>query len=267
MKISRLKNTVIVILALANAVLLVLLLTRRAQERAARERTVEQLILLYAESGVELPRELVPLNALRLSAAEPARSLDSEAAFASALLGACSMENVGGGIYRYVGESGQCLIRSSGAVEAELERPVDDPAAFAESLFSAYGYLPLSVDIRDGSGTADGVCTLGNTTVFNAKLSLAFRNGRLCAAEGVLTPGVEPAAHGEGISGVTALVRCLDYSRSSGEVFTAVTGVAGGYLLQSTTSASLRLIPAWQITTDVANYYVNAMTGEVSRET
>ena len=266
MKSSRIKSTVIAVLALVNVCLLILLVSRRTQERAARSHTIEQLTRLYRESGVELPASLVPVEELRLAAADPARDLSAEAAFAEALLGPCVSEEVGGGIYRYVGQSGQCLMRASGAVEGAPDRAVDDPEAFLTSLFSAYGYVALYSDLSDGSGTVVAVRVLPDATVFNAELTLTFAENRLLSAAGFFIPPVEPAGErGSGITGVTALVRFLDYSKRSGEVCTAITGVRGGYLLQNTASVSQRLIPAWRVDTDISQYYVNSMTGEVTR--
>ena len=266
MKTSRLKNVIIAILALVNAFLLVLLISRRAQERAARDRIETQLIALYAASGVELPAALIPQEGSHLSSVDPARSLSSEAAFAEAILGACASEDVGGGIYRYEGEAGQCLLRSGGAVEAVLDRAVGDPETYFETLFSAHGYAALSSDVDLGSGTVVAVRMLPTGMVFNAELVLEFSQERLLSVTGSFVPPVEPVERGEGVDGVTALVRFLDYSNASGEVCTAVTDVRSGYLLQSTASASQRLIPAWCITTDVNQYYVNILTGEVTRE-
>ena len=266
MKTARLKNIIIAILALVNAFLLVLLVSRRAQERAARDRAVTQLVQLYAASGVELPSSLVPSGETRLSPVDPARSLGDEAAFAEALLGPCAAEDVGGGIYRYAGEYGQCLLRSSGAVEAALDRPVDDPEEFFEALFSAFGYGALSSTLNNDSGEVVAARMLPSATVFNAELTLTFSESRLLSVTGSFVPPVEPGERGEGLDGVTALVRFLDYSNGSGEVCTAVTDVRAGYLLQSTASAFQRLVPSWCVTTDVNRYYVNMLTGEVTRE-
>ncbi len=264
MKPSRLKNIVIVILALVNVFLLALLAGRRIQERAARSRAVTQLVALYAADGVTLPAELIPKETPHTAAAEPARSPETEASFAAALLGACEQEDVGGGIYRYRGDAGTCLIRASGAVEAELALPIEDPEAFFEGLFGAYGYAALSSDVQDGSGTVTAVRMLPDGMIFNAQLALRFTGGSLVSVSGSFVPPVDPLDGSGGLDAVTALVRFLDYSRGSGEVCTAVSGIRSGYLLQNTASASQRLIPAWCIETDVNEYYVNILTGEVT---
>lgn len=265
MKTSRLKSTVIAVLALVNAFLLVLLLSRKQQERAARERAGAQLVQLFAAGGVELPASLVPMRPARLASVEPARDLNAEGAFAAALLGVCESEDVGGGIYRYDSSVGQCLLRASGAVEASLERDVEDPEAFAERFFDSFGYAALSSDLSGGSGTVVAVRMLSGVMVFNAELHLTFSENRLVSVSGSFVPPAEAGGYGEESDGVTALVRFLDYSNGSGEVCTAISDVRSGYLLQSTASAAQRLIPAWSVTTDVAKYYVNSATGEVSR--
>ncbi|MCR5826718.1 MAG: hypothetical protein K6G54_09135 [Oscillospiraceae bacterium] len=267
MKTSRLKNVVIAILALVNVFLLVLLAGRYAQERSVRLRTEEELIRLYTDAGVTLPAALIPRELPHLAAAEPARDPSAESAFAETLLGACAEEDVGGGIYRYRGERGTCLFRSSGSLEAALERSVGNRESFCGNLFTANGYELLSSDVQpDGTGTVVAARMLPNGMVFNARLLLRFYRGSLISVTGSFVPAVEPGEGGTGMDGVTALVRFLDYSRGSGEVCTAVTEVRSGYLLQSTASAAQRLIPAWCITTDVNQYYVNMLTGEVTRE-
>lgn len=267
MKTSRLKEIVIVLLSLLNVFLLTLLVSRRLEERAARDRRVTQLVTLFDSAGVRLNAELVPEEEIRFSPVEPARDLDSEALFAGTLLGTCDQEDVGGGIYRYVGESGQCLLRSGGAVEASLSRDVGEPEAYCESLFARFGYVPLSAEVREGDGTVTGVKMPAGIRIFNAQLTLSFSDGALTEVSGSFVPAFEPGRRGGGLDGVTALVKFLDYMRGSGEVCTAVNAVGGGYLLQSTASVPQRLYPVWCVETDVFRYYVNIVTGEVSRET
>ena len=62
-----------------------------------------------------------------------------------------------------------------------------------------------------------------------------------------------------------ALVRFLDYRNASGAVCTGITWLSAGYLMQSTTSAPLQLVPVLRVDTDVYSYYVNIVSGEVSR--
>ena len=264
MKTSRLKSIVIVILALANAFLLVLLIGQGAQERAARAYTASQLVQLFRTNGVSLSASIVPLESDLFAVVDPARDPSAEAAFAEAVLGPCTAEDVGGGIYRYVGETGQCLFRASGAVEASLERDAEDPETLARELLTAGGYQLVSADLANGSGSISAVRALSETLVFNAGLELVFSQNRLVSVAGSFVPAASVGHTDRGINAVTALVRFLDHSSESGEICTAVTAVHAGYLLESTAALPQQLIPAWRITTDVSQYYVDMRTGEVS---
>lgn len=264
-KTSRLKNIVIAILALVNVFLLALLAGRAVQERAERVRAEEELLRLYAADGVTLPAALIPRKLPRFAVTDLTRDRNAEASFAEAILGACAAEDVGGGIYRYRGEWGACLFRSSGSLEATLERPVGDWDTFCENLFSVYGYAETTSDVQpDGTGTVSAVRILPSGMVFNALLMLRFYRGNLISVTGAFVPDAEPVESHETVDGITALVRFLDYSRGGGEVCTAVTDVQSGYL--RTASAVQKLIPVWCIVTDVNRYYVNRTTGEITRE-
>ena len=117
MKASRLKTIVIVILLLVNAFLLFLLLSRRAEQTQAYERTVEQLCVPFERSGVSCDRVLLPKDSDMYSVSLE-RDSARETAFAEALLGDdISVLDSGGGVSRYSGELGSCSIRSGGAVE------------------------------------------------------------------------------------------------------------------------------------------------------
>ena len=59
MNTARLKNIVILILLLANAFLLVLLFSRRAEENAAHERSVAQLTALLSADGIAFDSALL----------------------------------------------------------------------------------------------------------------------------------------------------------------------------------------------------------------
>ena len=265
MKTSRLKNIVIVILLLVNAFLLVLLLSRRAEQRAAYERSVDQLVALFGANGVVLDPAVLPADSALLSAALD-RDANQETAFASALLGTASVSNSGGGVCLYTGEYGQCSIRAGGAVESALSRPVEDPDAFCRSLFKAFGYTLTRSQLANGSGTVSGTRTTASSPVFNASLTLSFSSGNLTSVSGIFLSTLTEGRRSDGIDALTALVQFLDYRSASGLVCTQILSVESGYLLQSSAPSPLRLLPVWRITTDVNSYYVNCKTGEITRE-
>lgn len=266
MKASRLKTIVIVILLLVNAFLLFLLLSRRAEQTQAYERTVEQLCELFARSGVSFDRALLPENS-DVYALSPERSSTREMAFAKSLLGDdVSAFDSGGGISRYSSSLGSCSLRSGGTVDAVLSRPLDDAAQFSRELFRSFGYEEVSSSLNGGSGSVTGMRRGKNGPIYNAALTLTFSDSTLTGVSGTFLSDLDEGRRTDGLDAISALVRFLDNCGVSGVVCTEVSALDSGYLLQSSASAPLRLIPVWRITTDVNNYYVNCKTGEVTRE-
>lgn len=266
MKASRLKTIVIVILLLVNAFLLFLLLSRRAEQTQAYERTVEQLCELFARSGVSFDRALLPENS-DVYALSPERSSTREMAFAKSLLGDdVSAFDSGGGISRYSSSLGSCSLRSGGTVDAVLSRPLNDAAQFSRELFRSFGYEEVSSSLNGGSGSVTGMRRSKNGPIYNAALTLTFTDSTLTNVSGTFLSDLDEGRRTDGLDAISALVHFLDYCGVSGVVCTEVSALDSGYLLQSSASAPLRLIPVWRITTDVNNYYVNCKTGEVTRE-
>lgn len=266
MKASRLKTIVIVILLLVNAFLLFLLLSRRAEQTQAYERTVEQLCELFERSCVSFDRALLPKSsAVRTLSLE--RDESREADFAREILGkdAASFD-AGGGVMRYSSDLGSCLIRSGGAVDAVLSRPVEDAEGFCRGLFRSFGYEEVSSSLSGGSGSVSALRRGKDGPVYNAALTLTFTDGSLTAVFGTFLPALTDGQSASGVDAVSALVHFLDYCSVSGVVCTEVSAVESGYLLQSSSASPLRLTPVWRVATDVNNYYVNIKTGEITRE-
>ena len=102
-----------------------------------------------------------------------------------------------------------------------------------------------------------GLCTIAIFT---------FSGSTLTTVTGTFLPPIDTSESGEtALDAVTALVRFLDYRNASGAVCTGITWLSAGYLVQSTTSAPLQLVPVLRVDTDVYSYYVNIVSGEVSR--
>lgn len=263
MKTSRLKNIVVVILALVNVFLLALLLVQRAQERAAYARRADELVTLCASSGVTLDASVLPRDGAT-GTFDLTRDPTGERSFADALLGSTDSIDSGGGIYRYYNADGSATFRGAGSVSVTCTRAVDDIDAFCKTLFADFGYRETQRELSDGTGTVTAVRRVDGADVFNATLSLTFAYGYFRGAEGTFLPDTVGSGTAE-LDAVTAIVTFLDYRNSTGLLCTEITGVQGGYLLQSTASAPLRLAGVWRIDTNVASYYVNQTTGDVTR--
>ena len=248
MNTARLKNIVILILLLANAFLLVLLFSRRAEENAAHERSVTQLTALLNADGIAFDSALLDGLPDTVLSVQPARDLAAEQALAEGIIGSVTS------------------IDSGGALEAAVSRAVDDPAEFCADLCVPLGYRTFDV-LSDGARTVVTASRfVGELEVCNASLIFTFSGSTLTTVTGTFLPPIDTSESGEtAFDAVTALVRFLDYRNASGAVCTGITRLSAGYLMQSTTSAPLQLVPVLRVDTDVYSYYVNIVFGEVSR--
>ena len=267
MKASRLKNIVIVILLLVNLFLLFPLIYRHMQERSAYERSVSELTELFESNHITVSPSVLPQQ-FPAAVPELIRDTDQEKAFATALLGPLFQRDVGGGILRYYNENGVCLVRSNGAVDAQIYQIDGDPEQLCAAICSSFGYEIVRSDMHDRVGSIVLVRMIGGARICNATLTFTFRDEGSASVAGSLLTAYSEKERTDGMDAVSALVRFLDYRNSPGATFvcTAITGLESGYLLQSTTTEPLRLVPVWRVHTDVSNYYVNCLNGDVTRE-
>ena len=95
-------------------------------------------------------------------------------------------------------------------------------------------------------------------------VSFSISGGRVASVSGTHLPQAGQTANGNGaLSALDALNAFLG-TVQSGAVVTAVTDLYLCYELQSTTATPMALVPAWCVSTDTADYYVNCYTGAVS---
>ena len=65
----------------------------------------------------------------------------------------------------------------------------------------------------------------------------------------------------------TALLRFMEGVLERGDVCSAVESMEPGYRLTQSFSSVVRLEPVWLVSTNAADYYMNAVTGQISRLT
>ena len=262
MESYRLKNIIILILALLNVCLLGTLAMRTSAEHASRRQAREQLVALYAAAGVSLDEHLIsnetPPSALTLT-----RDETEEQSLAGYLLGGTPVRaDQGGGIFSYTGEYGAAQFRSNGSFDAVCDRPLEDPEAFLREFCSTYGYQEVSASPEEGTVTVTQYYQ--DYPVVGCSVTFTLEGGTLKRIIGTHLPDSAATAVGEEpLSALSALTAFLNTIRE-GAVGTAVTDLHLCYELQSTTTALMTLSPAWCVTTDTASYYVNCLTGAVT---
>ena len=266
MESFRLKNIVILILLILNLFLAALLVNYRLQGARARQNLLDELNALFTANAISLSEDL-ELDTPPLASLSVQRNLDKEAEIAATLLGeSVEAQHQGGGIYSYTGSMGTVHFRSGGNFDyVPLGQSVEDPQAFCDQLFEAYGYRPAEV-FSDESGTSyTATQYLGETAIYNCTLTIQFLDGQLLSLSGSYVSTASTTPTPTSLTAVDALVQLLDYRNATGMVCNSVQDIQPVYELQSGPSASLQLAAKWQITADAYQYYVDCNTGNVVR--
>lgn len=261
----RLKNIIILILALLNLCLLGILSMRISAELSSRRQAREQLVSLFAAAEISLDADLIsdetPPASLTLT-----RDEAEEQSMASYLLGGTpARADQGGGIFNYTGEYGAAQFRSNGGFDAVCDRPLEDPESFCREFCKTYGYEEMTVSLDNGTGVVTAVQYYQDYPVVGCSVTFTLEGGTLKRAIGTHLPdSAATATAGEApLSALSALTAFYNTIRE-GAVGTAVTDVYLCYELQSTTTALMTLAPAWCVVTDTASYYVNCISGAVT---
>lgn len=262
----RLKNIIILILALLNGFLLFSLAQRRVSEQRAFRRTAEQMVALFAGDGMTLDPGAIsrddPPGGVTLT-----RDTALEERAAAFLLGdALTASDQGGGIFYYAGAAGEALFRSSGGFEASGTLAEGEGAAeLCRDFCREFSYELPGAWPEGGSGVLTAAGRYGGLTVFNCVVTFTLENGVLTAVSGVLLPesGTLLASEETPLSAAGALIAFQKMRRENTVVASAITDTRLCYELQISGSA-MSLTPVWRIVTDTEDYCVNCFTGAVT---
>ena len=266
----RIKNLILLILALAVCFLLLAVVPGKLsaqREESALHRGLTELLASY---GVSIdPALLTPgetLYAIELGEA------DASAA-AEALLGEAAEADSSSTRYEilYSADSGSVFSRS-GALHAELSAAVGGRSYEQDMQRRLRGMGYTVWQTQPAVRQADGVYALGveqallGMPVFGGTLTFTYQDGALRAADGVVYPesgSIARVSEEACISCADALTQILASRDALGWVGSQITGMQQGYLHSETATSALRFTPVWRVETDTTVFYVNGITREV----
>lgn len=269
MQSSRLKNIIIIILALVNLFLLGSLLSRQHAQQESRQRIREQLVALFAADGVSLPADVISFQP-PLTGGTLVRDVEHDRAVAACLLGeGLTYADQGGGIYAYESDRGAAIFRSNGSFDATIHSFAEpnDSAILAEKICESFGYQNHITDtISETEFIGTAVRYFNGYPVNNCTLSFHYLDGVLSVSGTVLPDSLSVSGNSTTpLSATSALTAFLNARRESGTVVSSVEEMYPCYELQSTAASAMTLIPSWCIAADNGLYYVNCHTGLVTR--
>ena len=267
----KIKNFIILVLALVNAALLGLLITDAARERSIAAEAVGGVVEQLASHGISVSED-ADLSARSLPTLSVARNLESEARAVSNLLGGVSVSDQGGNIMFYSGSLGEARFRGTGGVEILLHSGEfgsgGDVLGAARSFASRLGLEtlpePLSWDIdpETNEGSLELGCCVDGVRVIDSTLLFTVAAGEIRLVYG--TRPLDDTAAETGRSSVdvpTALMRFLSLVLERGQVCSRIDELELCYSMSANAAGEGELTPVWRIASDTGEFYINAVTG------
>ena len=268
---SKIKNFIIIVLALVNICLIFIVVSSDIEERKIAAYRTETLVNVLSENGItlnpdiNLSESIPPLLSLK-------RDLDTEKHRISALIGSCFREDKGGNCYYYQGSDGQANFRGTGEFEISMNSGViatgNDPVATAKATLKkmnieASDIEPIVVD--DGTTiTVTLCCSWDGASIYNEKISFVFTPAYLWLINGTRPlDTINSKQSSESYpDSVTILMNFLKFVNDTGSVCSEIKDLKTEYYMYSAVSENCTLRPVWCIETDSGLYYIDAASGE-----
>lgn len=270
MEWRKIKNIIILILLLVNGFLLFLVLGQQFKVRQYRSSAVTRAVQVLEQNGVSLSAELLRGADISLQPLSAVRSTQAEADMAQSLLGpAVQFSDQGGGVSLYTSELGSGQFLSSGEFSFTLTDHLlngQSPADHAAKLLASLGLSAELVETQtlDTGASVTFLQLLDGSPLYSSPIVFQYSETHLSSVSGTLLTGSAPAESADLLDIPTALIRFLDGILARGDVCSAISGMRPGYRASQTFGSGIRLTPVWLVSTNVSDYYLNAITGELS---
>ena len=272
MEWSKLKNIIILILAMVNLILGGLALFYWQREEGDQRAALENAVAILEEQGVSLSQ--VP-EEMSLAELLVQRDQGREEVLAAALLGETVREDRGAGVYRYSGEKGSVQFHSNGEFSAAFAPgayPLDgaEPEEHALGVLALLDFTGRVLDSQQEEGqTRVTVCQLWEgAPVLSCQAVLVYEGDELTAISSGRRLNGTPYAAGDAgtcVSAASALIWFVNGVKQLGDVCNTVTSMEEGYSLTSSLTGPARMTPIWYITTDTGSDQLDGLSGELTR--
>lgn len=275
MEWPKVKNIIILILLVVNGFLLVLVGARMEESAQYERKALEQTARVLENNGIRVDLEAAA-SAAGLVPMTVERDLEREAKLAQTLLDEpVQGENRGGGLFLYQGALGDVSFRAGGGLSAEFQRDrhwqAARPEDHAAALLNKLGVKAVRAGVStQGEETVVRFRQNWNgTAVFSCEVEFVYRGGYLTALRGtLLTADTGTAGAGTILALPTALMRFSEEIGATGDVCSAIQSMEAGYwAFAQSLSGGSRLTPVWLVSTDTADYYLDCVTGALTRLT
>ena len=274
---GRIKNIIIIVLALVNVFLAAMVLIDKAQSDVYAQEAKKNLVGALSAGGISVADSGV-LDVSSVPACTLARDYTREAKLISSVLGRVETKDQGGNIIMYYGENGQACFRGTGDFEILMEndsvRVGSDIVQTSQNFLKKVGIEMSGEDAQvvtasgGGSSVVTAVCRYKDRPITNCVVKLTYSETNLLLVTGTcpLTGVTENGGGGE-LDAATAVMRLLDILDNSGYVCSEIQDLSHCYKMDVSASGEGTLTPLWHFSTDIGDFYVNGITGKAETVT
>lgn len=270
MNTAKIKNFIIILLAVANVFLIGITVADKIESSSVRREAEELIVDILAERGIVLAGG-VEAGADTLHSFAMKRDFNAEEKIVRALFGRADSEDLGGNIIYYRGETGQATFRGTGEFDISFEAGAvtaeGDIVKTAKRVLKKLGLTPDRLVASESQGDEYTLLTLSylyeDKAVYNSRVAFTFNDGNLLLISGrriLDTPSIQ--ADEAPIDSITALMRFLDMVNKEGFVCSEIRALDAGYITNVSSVGGISLVPVWRIETDTGEYFINGLTGK-----
>jgi hypothetical protein len=273
---GKIKNLVLVALALINAFLLFVFATVQTGELSRRRERLEDIRVVLARGGIAVAPAAIGGD-LKLAAQRTQRDESAEDQIVAAVLGAAEKTVRGGVLSMYTGDYGSASFNGRG--EFIIESAARNPGLSAprrESEIAETKRLLRDMGIRasgvretrepgSGSVSVSVVCTYADAMIFNCPVKFEFESGRLARVSGRVASVAEQGGAVGQLDAATALLRFLPYILSEDPSCSEITRVTAGYQFNVEAVGGGELSPGYAVETDRGEFFIYSVTDTIER--
>ena len=271
METSKIKNILILILAVLNILLLAAVLSDRAESKASAREAFAAALEAVRASGIQVSGD-VDEYVSTPSVYSVKRDLERERSKMESLLGGTGASDLGGNIWFYHAEKGQASLSGTGELDilfnAGAYERGDDPVKTAEKVLKKLGLeadTDSAVTSEDGEAlTVELCCRWEGGRVYNVKMKFTFSGSELMMLSGtrLLDSAVDLGSESV-MDMLTVMMRFVEAVGQEGYVCSELRGVDVGYLMSVAVSGESTLTPVWCFSTDAGDICINAVNGRI----
>lgn len=272
---SKIKNIIILILLGANIGLLTFTVSRQVTGQQRLNTARADAIAFLQEQGISVTDDQIP-RVMTLEPLQVSRDVEQEAVLAAALLeGEVSVDSRGAEVYRYFNSNGSVQFHRNGEFSAWFTQGAFPLGGLTMEEHGKQILKRLNIEgeaVERIERTAVSSALFqeywNSVALLNCQATLNYENGCLISITGGRRLTGEPEAQNgasQPITVATGLMRFYNAMNQPGDVFTRISSITEGYIVTSTISDPLPMIPVWNIATDVGVFQLDLLSGNSTR--